>query len=129
MFFQRKDTIYKNSPKGTGIGLYLGRLLAELHNGKLYLDDRKKTVNSFLLRLPRQQDICISLRPNEQKAVQPSGEEQAVEQSNKPESLPAILLVEDEKEMLAYVASELSVHYRVMKATNGKEALNILNHY
>jgi CheY-like chemotaxis protein/predicted DNA-binding transcriptional regulator AlpA len=127
MFFQRKDHIGRNSPKGTGIGLYLGRLLAELHNGKLYLDDKRKTVNSFVLRLPRQQDICIGLRSGEQTVVRPSGEERQPGRPDNPESLPVVLLVEDEKEMFDYVASELSGYYRVMKATNGKEARDILD--
>lgn len=127
MFFQRKDTIHKNMPKGTGIGLYLGRLLAELHNGKLYLDDTKKTVNSFVLKLPRHQDIYIGLKPGEQEVRQESCIEQPTGHFHKKESRPAVLLVEDEKEMLDYVASELSNSYRVIKATNGKKAMYIIN--
>ncbi|MDR1369268.1 MAG: response regulator [Dysgonamonadaceae bacterium] len=128
MFFQNKDNIYETTPKGTGIGLYLGRLLAELHNGRLYLDTGKRTVNSFVLQLPKKQDICIEVKSEKTKTRNKISRKPEIGRSNKTgELLPVVLLVEDEKEMLDYVASELSGLYKVMKAANGKDALEILD--
>jgi DNA-binding response OmpR family regulator len=39
---------------------------------------------------------------------------------------PAILIVEDNEEMLDFIAEDLSEKYNVLKALNGQEALNIL---
>ena len=39
---------------------------------------------------------------------------------------PAILVVEDNEEMLEFIADDLSENYCVIKATNGREALNLL---
>ncbi len=131
MFFQNKDNTYEGTPKGTGIGLYLGRLLAELHNGRLYLDTKKRTVNSFVLQLPKEQDICMEIKSEKQAPEMEDPEKQqspeGVVRDIKQDIKPVILLVEDEKEMLDYVSSELSGHYKVIKTSNGKEALNIMD--
>jgi two-component system cell cycle response regulator len=39
---------------------------------------------------------------------------------------PAILLVEDDEEMLEFIADDLGEHYQVFKAANGLEALEVL---
>ena len=41
----------KPGEKGTGLGLSLARSLAELHNGRLFLDTNEKQFNSFVLEL------------------------------------------------------------------------------
>ncbi|TDS17462.1 two component regulator with propeller domain [Sphingobacterium paludis] len=45
--------------------------------------------------------------------------------SDAPETKPLVLLVEDNKDLQAYLESELCRHYRVAKAENGSEALEI----
>jgi len=47
-FFQIKETIRQ----GSGMGLALARSLAELHQGKLYLDIPSDNMNIFILELP-----------------------------------------------------------------------------
>src|SRR5882762_9144609 len=42
--------------------------------------------------------------------------------------LPLILLVDDEEEILDFLERVLKVKYDILKAENGEEALNILNH-
>ncbi len=133
LFFRAEDYRYGlvTTPKGTGIGLYLGRLLAELHNGVLYLDVTERAFNSFVLRLPKRQEVSVSLK------AMPSSSGEEVDENLFPapentHTLPVVLLVEDEKEMLDYVTKELSGNYRVLKAVNGKEAMekltkNIIN--
>lgn len=48
-FYRLRETARQ---KGTGIGLALARSLAELHNGRLYVDDRPNGMNNFVLLLP-----------------------------------------------------------------------------
>ncbi len=129
MFYQRKDNVNENTPKGTGIGLFLGRLLAELHNGKLYLDDQREDINSFVLSLPKRQDVCIGLKSIEQKQDSDPVEKLQQESIINTDTIPVILLVEDEVEMIDYLATELSGRCKVLKAANGKEALEILDNH
>jgi len=39
-----------------------------------------------------------------------------------------ILIVDDETEILDFIADDLSEHYKVLTAKNGSEALEILSH-
>ncbi len=52
-FFRLKNT--KNI-KGSGIGLALSRSLAELHNGKLYLNQSVENINIFVAKIPHLSD-------------------------------------------------------------------------
>ncbi|KLT65659.1 two-component regulator propeller domain-containing protein [Pedobacter sp. BMA] len=57
-FFRARETDIKT---GTGIGLSISRSLAQLHNGKLYLDQNQEAVNIFVLELPVHQLIEFNL--------------------------------------------------------------------
>jgi signal transduction histidine kinase len=48
-FYRIKET---NRQKGTGLGLSLSRSLAEMHKGKLYLENKQGDLNKFILILP-----------------------------------------------------------------------------
>ena len=57
-FFRARETDIKT---GTGIGLSISRSLAQLHNGKLYLDQNPEALNIFVLELPVHQLIEFNL--------------------------------------------------------------------
>ena len=48
-FYRLKEVIKK---QGTGLGLALARSLAELHDGKLYLNELQQQFNVFVLTIP-----------------------------------------------------------------------------
>lgn len=113
---------------GTGIGLALSRSLAELHQGSLMMEEGEDS-NIFCLTLPVIQASTIALTSETMPEV-----DKVVEIRPEPidnhENRPTILVVEDNPDMLAFVARQLSGEYAVLTATNGKEALDVLDgHY
>lgn len=115
LFFQREGA--EKGVHGTGIGLPYARTLANMHNGRLYLDENVKDMNSFVLELPVRQaeQITIEHPQEESTAVLPEFDS----------SRHSILIVEDSSEMRNYLAKELSSDYNILTAANGADALDI----
>ena len=62
--------------------------------------------------------------------VETSGEsylDDKLEEKHSKESKPMVLVVEDNPEMLTFIERQLSFKYAMITATNGKEALEVLN--
>ena len=116
IFFQRDGAAKEG--QGTGLGLPYARNLANMHNGRLYLDSSVTDMNSFVLELPIKQEegVNIVMSPSSHK----SGEREATEYDN---SRHTVLLVEDSEEMREYLADELAEDYNVLTAANGADAL------
>lgn len=120
--FYRDNEIRNEAKSGTGLGLALANSLTELHNGRLFLDTANADINSFILRLPIHQKNEINLyeAPN---SVSKSGELL----NRKSELLlgmkPSILLVDDNPDLLDFIAKELSNDYLVLKAINAIQGL------
>lgn len=113
---------------GTGIGLPLARTLIEAHKGQIFVDVTQPNV-SFVIILPIQQEIAITLKGD-------ADEEIAAEEAKKlPDAASlldfghrkTLLSVEDNEEFQNFLASQLKGDYQVLKAGNGKEALEILS--
>lgn len=120
---------YKGKEKimvGTGIGLALSRSLAELHHGTLIMED-SVAYNCFCLSLPIEQENIIPL-VDLQKDYRDISEE-IPEQQGSELSRVSLLIVEDNLEMQNFILRQLVSTYHVLRAGNGKEALDILNHH
>ena len=110
---------------GTGIGLALSRSLADLHQGTLTMGKGEEN-NTFCMTLPIVQDTTITLTTEVEAGTDKINEapaEQAVEKDNR----PTVLVAEDNPDMLAFVVRQLSKDYTVLTATNGAEALRVLD--
>jgi DNA-binding response OmpR family regulator len=119
-FYRLKET---EKQAGTGIGLPLSRSLAELHKGVLDLKKPESGMNVFSLVLPIHQDQEFVLQND--FAENMAGPDAGLEDGCDP-SKPVILFVEDNKEILDFIARELQTDYTVRRALNGKLALEIL---
>jgi ligand-binding sensor domain-containing protein/signal transduction histidine kinase/DNA-binding response OmpR family regulator len=122
-FYRLKET---EKQAGTGIGLPLSRSLAELHKGVLDLQKSEGGMNVFSLVLPIHQDQEFVLKNDFAEAIagaEASGGDVGVDPSK-----PSILFVEDNREILDFIARELQTDYTVRRALNGKQALEILDH-
>ena len=110
---------------GTGIGLALSRSLAELHQGTLSMETGEES-NIFCLTLPVVQDMTITLTPEAEVEIDRVNEIPA-EQAGRKDNRPTVLVVEDNPDMLTFVVRQLSRDYTVLTATNGAEALKVLD--
>jgi len=120
-FVQIKNTATGQRAAGTGIGLPLARSLAELHKGKLYLKNGEQDI-TFCVELPKHQENVIQL--NQTHIEQENHRIASFNQSN--DSKITLLVVEDDPEMQAFVSRQLENQYTILTASNGIEALNIL---
>ena len=125
-FYQERSSQVKiMGSRGTGLGLPFSRMLTELHNGRLYLDDCPGPGNCFVLELPKEQDQEISLQRS--KAEVPESEGTAEPATGfAPSGRHTILIAEDDTELNNYLRKELSADYQVLQAFNGDEALELI---
>lgn len=119
-FYRDESSIHKS---GTGLGLPLARSLAEMHEGSLTLEESSSKLITFRLRLPINQPNSLQLEEKDKKEPSTS---KSVEQYIYTESRPSILIVEDNLEMLNFIAQEINTLYNVITAVNGEEALSLL---
>ena len=130
-FFQIGDTNASKAKQGTGLGLPLAKSLAEMHHGILSMDD-DKVLNRFVLQLPIKQKEAIHLDEENDLSTEVKISQEEAEPEVKPVktkkkgSLPALLLVEDNKELLQFLGEKLKGKYVIHKAANGLLALEVL---
>lgn len=120
--FFRMDETEKQT--GTGIGLPLARSLAELHKGTLEVNLADNETNTLVLTLPIHQEKGFTLFDEMPEALYIP--EESPKEEDLKEIKPAILLVEDNIEILEFISAELLENYTVLKATDGEKALAIL---
>ncbi|WP_455639202.1 two-component regulator propeller domain-containing protein [Parabacteroides sp.] len=109
---------------GTGLGLPLARSLAEMHHGTLELVDFTNNQTMFRIDLPVKPAETIK-SPEEEEDILPQKAPSKINYIRE-EGRPTILIVEDNKEMSAFIADEVNEHYNVLLAANGSEALELL---
>jgi len=107
---------------GTGLGLAHAKMLARAHGGDICATDSPGGGTTFILTLPKKtpemkDESAAEMRDDTpQPAAQP------------PSSKYTLLLVEDNEELLSATATGLKAQYRVLKARDGLQALDLLRH-
>lgn len=137
-FFQAessKETYYE----GSGIGLTLTKELVELHQGTISVTSELGKGTTFHLEFPlgkkhlEVDEIVekslliqpISLKPNieELKESLIIEEVTVTEKKSKPSKRPTLLIVEDNKDMRAFIRQKLENDYQIMEAFDGEEGI------
>jgi ligand-binding sensor domain-containing protein/signal transduction histidine kinase/DNA-binding response OmpR family regulator len=121
-FFRIDDESGNSIKSGAGLGLPLARSLAELHKGKLYLEILPAQLNIFILQLPLTQDSAITIpEENAEQEISATPDEESIFNTK-----ATVLIVEDDREMRHFLYHKLKPLYNVVKASNGKIALECL---
>ena len=119
---------------GTGIGLCFSKGLVRLHHGFIKAEngDKQGAVFSFILPLDdvysedekvRFANVDVSPNVKDSKVESlPAGEEEDIE----PGTLPVVLIVDDDTDMLQYVQMVMGNHFHVVTETSATEALSSL---
>ena len=117
----------RHQASGTGIGLSLVKKLVDLHLGEIKAESSLEQGTSFIVTLDEEEIYPKALRGDKPEAEnsetwggKPLAEEPEEETlGNK----PLLLIVEDNKEILDYVADSFSDEFEVLKASDGRQGL------
>ena len=107
-----------NSQTGSGIGLHIASDYVRLHHGTISVSDNKPVGSIFTITLP-----IVA-----EDSMQSKTAEQAVP-ANRPlkeDNLKAILIVDDNQDMLSFISSCMKEDYLVHTASDGNTALDVL---
>ncbi|MDR1090622.1 MAG: response regulator, partial [Prevotella sp.] len=108
-YYQSSKT--SKDKESTGIGLYLVKMYAEQHGGKIQLESEEDKGTSITVSLPVSSEIDTSDEINNQN--------QSIGNADK----PLILIVEDNPEIADFISRILTCKYRYKIAHNGKIGL------
>ncbi|MBX2871484.1 MAG: response regulator [Saprospiraceae bacterium] len=125
--YQDRDRV---KGEGTGIGLALTKELVKILKGKIDIESKEGAGTSFSLKLPiarqaakvKKEEIAELKVPNVSPAVfvkeepLPEQEEATLED----DSMPSLLLIEDNPDIVTFVSALLEEDYRVSTATDGQ---------
>lgn len=128
---------------GTGIGLALSKELIEMHKGELYAKSELQKGTEFIVELQlgkshfNSNEVDFYLgedetnTPNENEINSQVVSQEVMEKVEEvaDNSLPSILLVEDNKELLNLLRMQLEEQYHIYTATDGAEGLKKVHLY
>ena len=111
---------------GSGIGLHIADEYARMHGGSLSVADNEGCGTVFTLLLPVK---CASATPLASSTEDAADADTPDAGAGTPadEQHPGILVVDDNSEFRDFIADTLAADYRVFKAGNGREALDIID--
>lgn len=110
-----------HSQGGSGIGLYLVKQYVDMHHGTITVSDNNPCGTVFNIQLPLRAKLGteVQIEQPSEKVIKNTAE------TSKNDNY-TILVVDDNLEFLNFLTASISTQYNVLKATNGQEALQIL---
>ena len=113
-------------PAGTGIGLALVKELVALLQGRIEVNSQPGSGTVFTVYLPFRpvaESVPVQEPPMGAPAIDPAQKRQDLPRIA--DYQPAVLLVEDNDELASFIADSLPQHYRISRAANGAEGLEL----
>ena len=141
--FYQVDASHTREHEGTGIGLALTKELVELHRGDIAVESEVGRGARFIVRLPLgkahlreeevigEQSVRVEDRESRMDDRVSSIEDQATSfqdrasNDQQPETSNQILLIEDNRDVRAYIRQYLEPEFRVIEAADGVEGVTL----
>ena len=117
-FFRAKNAQLSETP-GSGIGLMITRKLVHQHLGQITFHSTEGDGTTFTLRFPKQ----IKQNGNTLFSKRPVSMEKSPTTPEATDKRYILLLAEDDNDTLEFLTECLSAEYRVIRVSDGKEAL------
>ena len=129
-FYQSPLNEYR-SKEGFGIGLAVVKELIELHGGSISVDSELGSGTTFTMVLPFNDDKAVAVvqsKPSETDAIKtlPVKKAPSTMLSTADSEKATVLVVDDHEEVRTYISSIIATHYETKEASNGEEALKLL---
>jgi signal transduction histidine kinase/ligand-binding sensor domain-containing protein/DNA-binding response OmpR family regulator len=105
--------------RGSGIGLSITREFVKLMDGEIEVESVEKRGTSFIVQMPLLYDADVYENAGEMLQTNDFPEE----------NQKIILIADDNADVRRYTASQFRSEYRVIEASNGKEALELITQY
>jgi CheY-like chemotaxis protein len=129
-FYQIKgQQVYQTAGQsGTGIGLFLCRELAALHDGTIYAMNNRVGGARFVLEIPLERTMQdAKLKTSESEGSPPIKEMDLFAEFT--QNKPVLLMVEDNPDMRQFVRSFMEADFNIMEASDGVEAWEMAQRY
>ncbi|HMB92052.1 MAG TPA: two-component regulator propeller domain-containing protein [Rhodothermales bacterium] len=143
--FYQVDESQRRLQPGTGIGLSLAKELVELHGGEIAVESEQDFGTTFTVRMPlgrahlganqiveaggtgpwTAEELLSSLEANVLMAEVTTSTSGEHPKSVNAEDVTTVLVADDNADVRAYVRRHLMASYRVVEATDGREALEM----
>lgn len=142
--FYQVEHAHSQEREGTGIGLALTKELIELHGGEIQVTSTPWKGSTFVVRLPMageepepEKEAVVDnsdagyqmpdagYQMPDQPAIENEEEPSHVEREVAYSDQPVVLIVEDHRDMRAYVRETLCDRYQILEASKGLEGLNL----
>lgn len=115
----------KFKTQGTGIGLSLTKDLVDMHHGTIVAHSVPGETTVFTITLPAERDVYAYEQIEEVTNDGPTNKAMELLEGDE-ECKSHVLLVEDDADLLIVMAKVLSIYFEVHTASNGVEAMEIL---
>ncbi len=132
-FYQTKKSRELNK-SGFGLGLAISKEIVDLHKGELYVESEKGKGSTFILKLPKEREhfkdhqLIKHLAETRKYLEKPDNKKSPILKEVDLSIIngETLMVVEDNPEVRSYVRELLRDHCFLIEASNGKEALELI---